>query len=202
MSRYWQHPFRRGHDGNHHPIDPKTGDYTDGYHDPTDEELEERKRQAEEHWKKIKEQMAPLPPLTVRIITSRNCLNPQTRQATTPTYQNPDGEDSQYTVSGLPDGCRLMFEREGIKTSGGLVPFGYAEPADDAAEPWRKQQPAFEPEELTPDQQGHIIIPARGRITVTGTTDLRHCCIAATWDGSLDHKPDEYREEIGELFNK
>ena len=52
-----------------------------------------------------------------------------------------------------------------------------------------KQQPAFEPEELTPDQQGHIIIPARGRI-------------APTWDGSLDHKPDEYREEIGEFFNK
>ena len=33
VSRYWQHPFRRGHDGNDHPIDPKTGDYTDGYHE-------------------------------------------------------------------------------------------------------------------------------------------------------------------------
>ena len=33
VSRYWQHPFRRGQDGNHHPIDPKTGDYTDGYHE-------------------------------------------------------------------------------------------------------------------------------------------------------------------------
>ena len=43
VSRYWQHPFRRGHDGDHHPIDPKTGDYTDGYHDPTEEELAERK---------------------------------------------------------------------------------------------------------------------------------------------------------------
>ena len=33
VSRYWQHPFRRGHDGSDHPIDPKTGDYTDGYHE-------------------------------------------------------------------------------------------------------------------------------------------------------------------------
>ena len=34
----WQYQkFRRGQDGNHHPIDPKTGDFTDGYHDPTDE---------------------------------------------------------------------------------------------------------------------------------------------------------------------
>ena len=33
VSRYWQHPFRRAHDGNHHPIDPQTGDYTDGYHE-------------------------------------------------------------------------------------------------------------------------------------------------------------------------
>ena len=33
VSRYWQHPFRRGQDGNDHPIDPKTGDYTDGYHE-------------------------------------------------------------------------------------------------------------------------------------------------------------------------
>ena len=33
VSLYWQHPFRRGHDGDHHPIDPKTGDYTDGYHE-------------------------------------------------------------------------------------------------------------------------------------------------------------------------
>ena len=33
VSRYWQHPFRRGHDGDDHPIDPKTGDYTDGYHE-------------------------------------------------------------------------------------------------------------------------------------------------------------------------
>ena len=30
---YWQHPFRRAQDGNDHPIDPKTGDYTDGYHE-------------------------------------------------------------------------------------------------------------------------------------------------------------------------
>ena len=33
VSRYWQHPFRRAQDGNDHPIDPKTGDYTDGYHE-------------------------------------------------------------------------------------------------------------------------------------------------------------------------
>ena len=33
VSRYWQHPFRRAQDGNHHPIDPKTGDYTDGWHE-------------------------------------------------------------------------------------------------------------------------------------------------------------------------
>ena len=33
VSHYWQHPFRRGQDGDHHPIDPKTGDYTDGYHE-------------------------------------------------------------------------------------------------------------------------------------------------------------------------
>ena len=33
VSRYWQHPFRRGHDGNDHPIDPKTADYTDGWHE-------------------------------------------------------------------------------------------------------------------------------------------------------------------------
>ena len=26
-------PFRRAQDGNDHPIDPKTGDYTDGYHE-------------------------------------------------------------------------------------------------------------------------------------------------------------------------
>ena len=38
VSRYWQHPFRRAQDGDHHLIDPKTGDYTDGYHDPTEEE--------------------------------------------------------------------------------------------------------------------------------------------------------------------
>ena len=31
VSRYWQHPFRRGQDGHDHPIDPKTADYTDGY---------------------------------------------------------------------------------------------------------------------------------------------------------------------------
>ena len=28
-----QHPFRRAQDGDDHPIDPKTGDYTDGYHE-------------------------------------------------------------------------------------------------------------------------------------------------------------------------
>ena len=28
-----EHPFRRAQDGDHHPIDPKTGDYTDGYHE-------------------------------------------------------------------------------------------------------------------------------------------------------------------------
>ena len=39
MSHYWQHPFRRGQDGQPHPIDPKTGDFTDGYHDPTEEEI-------------------------------------------------------------------------------------------------------------------------------------------------------------------
>ena len=33
VSQYWQHPFRRGQDGNDHPIDPQTGDYTDGYHE-------------------------------------------------------------------------------------------------------------------------------------------------------------------------
>ena len=33
VSRFWQHPFRRCRDGNDHPIDPKTGDYTDGYHE-------------------------------------------------------------------------------------------------------------------------------------------------------------------------
>ena len=43
VSHYWQHPFRRAQDGNDHPIDPKTGDYTDGYHDPPEEELAERK---------------------------------------------------------------------------------------------------------------------------------------------------------------
>ena len=26
VSRYWQHPFRRGQDGNDHPIDPQTGE--------------------------------------------------------------------------------------------------------------------------------------------------------------------------------
>ena len=39
VSRYWQHPFRRAQDGNDHPIDANTGDYTDGWHDPTDEEI-------------------------------------------------------------------------------------------------------------------------------------------------------------------
>ena len=30
----WQYQkFRRAHDGDDHPIDPKTGDYTDGYHE-------------------------------------------------------------------------------------------------------------------------------------------------------------------------
>lgn len=43
VSHYWQHPFRRAQDGQPHPIDPKTGDYTDEYHDPTDEEPAERK---------------------------------------------------------------------------------------------------------------------------------------------------------------
>ena len=33
VSHYWQHPFRRAQDGDHHPIDPKTADYTDGYHE-------------------------------------------------------------------------------------------------------------------------------------------------------------------------
>ena len=33
VSRYWQHPFRRAHDGNDHPIDPKTADFTDGCHE-------------------------------------------------------------------------------------------------------------------------------------------------------------------------
>ena len=33
VSRYWQHPFRRGQDGDDHPIDAKTGDYTDGWHE-------------------------------------------------------------------------------------------------------------------------------------------------------------------------
>ena len=33
VSRYWQHPFRRAQDGDDHPIDPKTADYTDGYHE-------------------------------------------------------------------------------------------------------------------------------------------------------------------------
>ena len=30
----WQYQkFRRAQDGNDHPIDPKTGDYTDGWHE-------------------------------------------------------------------------------------------------------------------------------------------------------------------------
>ena len=33
VSHYWQHPFRRAQDGDDHPIDPQTGDYTDGYHE-------------------------------------------------------------------------------------------------------------------------------------------------------------------------
>ena len=116
--------------------------------------------------------------MKIKVLQTPNNLDPESRKAVcveyglegmfyTMTGEPVDGiVPNRYTVRWLPDGCPLTF----VPDKG-------------------------EPVSITPDAEGHFIIPGTGELHVGGTADLSHTMVRTTYEGDRDDEfePFEYK---------
>lgn len=118
----------------------------------------------------------------IRVLQTPNSLDPESRKARCMEYGFEgmvnavtgvpvDGiVPNRYTVRWLPEGCPLTF----VPQNG-------------------------EPQSITPDADGHFIIPGLGDLHVGGTADLSHTMVRPTYEGDRDDEFEPYESEEFEI---
>ena len=118
----------------------------------------------------------------IKVLQTPNSLDPESRKARcmeyglegmvyTMTGEPVDGiVPNRYTVRWLPEGCPLTF----VPQNG-------------------------EPQSITPDADGHFIIPGLGDLHVGGTADLSHTMVRMTYEGDRDDEFEPYGSDEVEI---
>ena len=120
--------------------------------------------------------------MKIKVLQTPNNLDPESRKARCMEYGFEgmvnavtgvpvDGiVPNRYTVRWLPEGCPLTF----VPQNG-------------------------EPQSITPDADGHFIIPGLGDLHVGGTADLSHTMVRPTYEGDRDDEFEPYESEEFEI---